>query len=212
MIYFIADPHLGYPGVTRWRSEFKDWRDHDAAFVERWNRTVSPRDTVYILGDFGGVSSGPAGDTRLHVVATMVELNGTKHGLRGNHDDEGMLNKMLLTGGLDTLENYAEIKVQLTRGSGPSTKIVMCHYPLAAWNDAFRGSVMLHGHTHGTMVPVRGIRRLDLSAELLDLTPISQYQLPEALEARGAWSNLDTSLLADGHDGLVEANRVWGSK
>ena len=28
------------------------------------------------------------------------------------------------------------------------TKVVMSHYPMAAWNQSFRGSVMLHGHLH----------------------------------------------------------------
>ena len=30
-------------------------------------------------------------------------------------------------------------------------KVVMCHYPMVTWNQKPRGSVMLHGHSHGKL-------------------------------------------------------------
>ena len=29
--------------------------------------------------------------------------------------------------------------------------MVMCHYPMVTWNQKPRGSVMLHGHSHGKL-------------------------------------------------------------
>lgn len=76
MIYFIADTHFGDERIRRYENRpFDDARAMDRELIRRWNGTVSPEDTVYVLGDWGHLSP--------------VLVNGTKYLVRGNHDTLG---------------------------------------------------------------------------------------------------------------------------
>ena len=49
----------------------------------------------------------------------------------------------------------------------------MSHYPMMAWNRHHDGSIMLHGHCHGSMTyPFTG-RILDVGVDVHKLAPIS---------------------------------------
>ena len=75
-VFVIADPHLGHAKVALDRG-FKDTAQHDYALVEAWNRVVTKRDVVYVLGDV----------FRLDL---MPELLGVKKLALGNHDRRPM--------------------------------------------------------------------------------------------------------------------------
>ena len=73
MIYFIADTHFGDERILRYENRPFDSADAmDRELIHRWNETVSPKDTVYVLGDWGKLS--PA------------LLRGRKYLIKGNHD------------------------------------------------------------------------------------------------------------------------------
>lgn len=78
----IADLHLGDETVcgrsTRGaaRRPFKDADEMAREIVRRWNETVRPDDTVYVLGDIGRGSH----------VRSIHHLNGRKHLVAGNGD------------------------------------------------------------------------------------------------------------------------------
>lgn len=76
-------------------------------------------------------------------------LNGEKHLIIGNHD-----------GSCRTLSNYFESvshikEVTFKKAFFPfleeNMHCIMCHFPMVAWNRRMSGSVMLHGHTHGSI-------------------------------------------------------------
>lgn len=75
-VFVIADLHFGHKKVALDRG-FSDTTQHDRAFVEAWNRVVTKRDTVYVLGDV----------FRLDLVP---ELLGVKKLALGNHDRRPM--------------------------------------------------------------------------------------------------------------------------
>lgn len=79
MLYLTSDQHLG---DTRLDLLFRDFlgdsEAHDNHIIENWNNTVSPNDTVVVLGDFA------YNNDKLKIAD---KLNGKKHLILGNHDD-----------------------------------------------------------------------------------------------------------------------------
>jgi calcineurin-like phosphoesterase family protein len=97
--------------------------------IAEWNEKVRPCDVVFHLGDF---SFGKWALTE----AVLNRLNGTIIWVLGNHD------KVIRDNITENVFDYLEVMVN-------GTKVVMSHYPMTAWNQQGRGSVMLHGHCHG---------------------------------------------------------------
>lgn len=75
-VFVVADLHFGHAKVALDRG-FKDPAQHDYAIVEAWNRVVTKRDVVYVLGDVFRLDRVP-------------ELNGIKKLALGNHDNRPM--------------------------------------------------------------------------------------------------------------------------
>lgn len=80
--HFTADLHLGHGRILEYEPEarpFGSLEEMHQAMEERWNKRVSPGDTVIIVGD---VAFGLEG------LALLARFNGTKRLVRGNHDEE----------------------------------------------------------------------------------------------------------------------------
>lgn len=69
-------------------------------------------------------------------------LNGNIVLIRGNHDSREFYDNSRFTW-------YDLKKISVTH-AGKKETIVMCHYPLAVWEASHRGTLMLHGHSHGS--------------------------------------------------------------
>ncbi|MCI9071830.1 MAG: phosphoesterase [Lachnospiraceae bacterium] len=73
MIFFIADTHFGDQRILRYENRpFESAQAMDEELARRWNETVTPEDTVYVLGDWG--------------IFSPALLNGEKYLVKGNHD------------------------------------------------------------------------------------------------------------------------------
>lgn len=152
-IWFTSDLHFGHFNIVKYTAKRSstfnlDITDvnmltkHDKSIIERWNETVKKKDTVYILGDFSFASPG---ETK----KILEKLNGEKHLIIGNHD-----------GSCRTLGNYFESVSHIKEVTFKKTVFpfldenmhcIMCHFPMIAWNRRMNGSIMLHGHTHGSI-------------------------------------------------------------
>ena len=52
MFFFIADTHFGHGAIIDLcHRPFKCVEEMDSIMIGRWNKKVSPNDTVYIVGD-----------------------------------------------------------------------------------------------------------------------------------------------------------------
>lgn len=77
-LFFTSDTHFDHAFVAGLRG-FDSPAEHDAHVVDTWNKAVSPRDTVWHLGDVGMGSL-----TRWR--GSVQALHGTIHLVTGNHD------------------------------------------------------------------------------------------------------------------------------
>ena len=134
MIYFTADQHFGHANIIRLCSRpFADVREMDETLMENWNRRVTNRDTIYIVGDLFFRNEVPAEEY-------LKRLKGKKHLILGNHDSM-WVRRVNLAEYFLSVERLAEIEAG-------RRKFVLCHYPMMSWNGMGRGSFMIHGHVH----------------------------------------------------------------
>jgi calcineurin-like phosphoesterase family protein len=118
-VFVISDLHLGHVKVALDRG-FKDVAQHDYALVEAWNRVVTKRDVVYVLGDV----------FRLDLVP---DLKGTKKLAMGNHDQQ-------------PVARYAALFSQV-RACFEFDGCLLTHIPVNP-NQFGRYELNVHGHTH----------------------------------------------------------------
>lgn len=157
-IWFTSDLHKGHKNIVKFQKERKsimgitdDMTDteilkkHDEWIINMWNMTVGKHDHVYILGDLSF-------DTPEETVKFLGKLNGKKHLIIGNHDKS-----------CKGLENYFEsvsqikefpIKKHQYNFLEENIYLVLCHFPMVAWNRRLHGAFHLHGHTHSSLCDV----------------------------------------------------------
>lgn len=156
-IFFTADTHFGdHRTINIQRRPFANVGDMDEALVARWNAVVGPEDLVWHLGDVARRADG--------VEALLARLNGTKHLLRGNNDP----NATLAATGWASIGDYAEMEVD-------GSRLVLCHYPFRSWNGQHKGTINLHGHSHGRLKPMP--RQFDVGVDVHDFAPVRLAQL-----------------------------------
>lgn len=156
-ILFTADTHFGdHRTINIWRRPFATVAAMDALLVERWNAAVTPDDEVWHLGDVARRAAD--------VPDLLRRLNGRKHLLRGNNDPDATLT----ASGWASVGDYAEIDVD-------GRRLVMCHYAFRAWNGQHRGTINLHGHSHGRLKPM--LRQFDVGVDARDFAPVTLAQL-----------------------------------
>lgn len=161
MIYFTSDNHFNHRSIVdRQPRPFRDVDHMNMTMIDLWNDTVQPNDTVYCLGDF-------AYDNGVMDLEDLFgALNGIKHLVAGNHDYQ-----------YSTVLDLPWASVSDLRSVNLAGRwATLCHYPLEVWQGNSRGSLMLHGHSHGTLKrPLAN--RIDVGVDCWDYTPVSADDL-----------------------------------
>jgi calcineurin-like phosphoesterase family protein len=67
-----------------------------------------------------------------------------------------------------TVRDYAELDLD-------GQRLILCHYPLRAWNGQHRGALQLHGHSHGRLKPLP--RQFDVGVDACEFRPIAVADL-----------------------------------
>lgn len=162
MIFFTADTHFNDPRILRIdRRPFPDLAAHDEALAANWNAAVGEEDDVWHLGDFARGSADMKNDL-------LSRLNGRKHLVVGNNDDEATLR----ASEWKSVQTYAELVVD-------DRRLVLCHYAFRTWNGMGKGSIDLHGHSHAKLKPLP--RQCDVGVDAFAFRPAT---LPDILASR----------------------------
>jgi calcineurin-like phosphoesterase family protein len=98
----------------------------------------------------------------------LARLDGAKHLVAGNNDPPWLR----ALPGWASVQDYAELLLD-------GRRLVLCHYPLRAWNGQHRGALQLHGHSHGRLKPLT--RQVDVGVDAQGFHPVGL----EALVRKG---------------------------
>ncbi len=156
--FFTADLHFNHSGVLRYCNRpWKTVKEMNEALVERWNATVRREsDIVWVLGDFA--FKHPDGDD---IAQIFHRLRGVKHLVIGNHDER---NPQVLRLPWERQEKLVTFRDQGRRAE-------LSHYPLETWKGGHYGSLMLHGHCHGSLKRVIP-HRFDVGVDVFPDGPV----------------------------------------
>lgn len=172
MKYYTVDTHYGDERIVGLCNRpFDTMDDMITGIISKWNSTVGVNDDVYIIGDYA------CGNLNCFTEITE-SLNGTKHLVPGNHDAEWMSEpeKRAMFDIMDTIDTTMD----------DGKKVVLCHYPLAAYDGSTTGALHVYGHVHNNHnEPNYGLLGLlkgcyNAGVDMNDFTPKTLKQLIEA--------------------------------
>jgi len=130
-VFAIADTHFHHHNIInvpgRCDMGFNDVYEHDEYIVEQWNKTVTKRDKVYLMGDIGWDSKGYVAG------AIAPRLTGNIEVVGGNHDT-------------------AEICALFGKVHGVAIfkQAVLTHIPIHP--QEMYWDINIHGHLHSNVV------------------------------------------------------------
>lgn len=176
MIYFIADMHFHHENVIEFSHRpYKTVEEMNKQLIENWNSVVtSPKDEVYILGDFLYRGTGEQAN------AILKQLHGKKFLVKGNHE-QYLKDKDFDLSLFEWVKEYHTLKYY-------KRKFVLFHYPILEWDGYFRGAIHLYGHVHDTQTAhfdsILGPRAVNVGADMIRYKPISIDEIMEIVDTR----------------------------
>lgn len=122
-VWFCSDLHFGHKNIQKYRHGIESEEDNRFQIIRDWQRLVTKRDDVYVLGDAAFT---------METVSVFADLPGRKHLVRGNHDllDTSVYLKYFK-------QVYGLLKYK---------EFWLSHAPIHP--DELRGKINLHGHVH----------------------------------------------------------------
>ncbi len=172
--FFIADTHFGHANILEYEPEYRGSRfanvqEMDEHMVQEWNKTVSPQDTVYHLGDVAFALNGEGSVAIRHL---LDRLHGKKILIPGNHDNFLM--------NCNNLAGFDGVHGMLKLGR----QYILTHCPMHHDElEMYPGYKNVHGHLHSRLVFQHHSHRLpdpayiNVGVELADFTPVPLEEL-----------------------------------
>lgn len=165
-VFFTSDTHFGHANILKKSARGFFWptvEEMDEGLIERWNRKVTPKDTVYHLGDF---SWRPKETTTL-----LERLNGKVHLITGNHDPQATR----FSPGFESVHPLLTLK-----GLHP-LPITLCHYGMRVWNQSHHGALHFYGHSHGSLPGTSQSCDVGVDVPCWGYAPVSLEELQDYL-------------------------------
>ena len=150
MIYLISDTHFRHQNILKYANrDFQSVEEMNEHMIERWNKTISNKDTIYHLGDF-------AFGNKEQISEIVNRLNGRKILIKGNHDAKSC--KWYMERGFE---------IALDSGILLEDKYLLTHKPTNIENSKF---INIHGHLHQKTIGSEYY--FNASVELIGYKPI----------------------------------------
>lgn len=154
-VWFSSDWHYAHAnivkGVSQWESKsacrnFDTLEEHNETLIQNINNCAKKDDIIYMLGDFAF-----GGKHQIYELRKRLNCNNI-HLILGNHDHHIRKNTVLLTdsGEIKAHSLFSSINEVLYKKIG-NERFVLCHYSMRTWDNGHHGSIMLYGHSHGSL-------------------------------------------------------------
>lgn len=167
MIYFTSDLHFGHKNILKYCPNFRNFQsvdEMDEYLINLWNKTVTPDDEIYNLGDFSFYNSVEKTEQ------ILTRLNGKHSLILGNHDNlinknrDFFKNKFKNDGNLllEEILNYKKLSFKI---NDIKENFILFHYPILEWDSKDHGSILLYGHLHDNLANIKG-RALNVGYDL----------------------------------------------
>lgn len=151
MIFFIADTHFNDEDIIKYDNRpFKTVTEMNQAIIDNWNDVVTENDIVYVVGDLGKISA-----------TYLVELNGTKYLIKGNHDN--MPNQFYRDLGFEEVYDHPILL---------DTFWILSHEPMYVNENTPYANIFGHVHTNDIYKTISA-RGHCVCVERINYTPIS---------------------------------------
>lgn len=157
-VFIIGCLHLGHESMAKMRG-WESSIQHDTILVNAWNKVISKRDKVFILGDVTMENS-----KAYHI---LDQLNGMKHVILGNHDSS---------------RDVPELLKHVEYVSGPvryKKDFWLTHIPVHPIEFDYKIKANIHAHIHD--VNLDDPRYLNVDAHRVGYTPVSFDEIKQQM-------------------------------
>ncbi len=164
-IWFSSDLHLSHFNIIKYCNRpFRTIAEMNDAIIANFNKSIQPSDSIYILGDF---SMGGKVD---YVSSLFTRINGKKHFIFGNHDNQKVIKALCELNVIDSCQDTLGITIN-------GQYIWLSHFPHRSWDQSCKGSWHLYGHVHGRLDAQPYGLSLDVGVDSWGFCPVSFQQL-----------------------------------
>ena len=147
-IFVTSDLHLRHHNMAVNYRGFSSSEEHDATIIENWNKIITKKDTVWILGDIN-MEKGNYSD--------LLLLNGIKKVVGGNHDQPQHARNMLeYVNGICGVYQYKNAW--------------LTHMPIHP-SELLGNEINIHGHCHKD-VKILDPRYINVSIDYREYKPV----------------------------------------
>ena len=159
-IYVCSDLHIGHENVIKFDNRpFNSIEEMNAYIIQELKTKLKPEDILIDLGDmFWDMNWVDCKKILDEIPCEKV------YKTPGNHDRDGLYfgSQARL---YDCFTQMSDIIDMRVRWNDKPYRFTFCHYPMVEWNHKFRGSLMVHGHTHGS-IDTRDAESTDLIVDV----------------------------------------------
>lgn len=196
-IFYTSDQHLGHDRILELGAgrPFQTIGEHNMFIRNRWFETVSPEDTVYVMGD---IAMGREFERNLQL---FFDLPGQKKFIPGNHDKV-----FSSTNSSERIERYLtqyeavgfEVLPENTKTSVSTSyglqEVLLSHFPYSGDSHSVtdryaanryknEGLPIIHGHTHSrSVLNPNNVLEFHIGVDAHNFTPVNETAIIEWLE------------------------------
>lgn len=141
-VWFTSDPHFGHENIIKFCNRpFKSVGEMNESMFAALRESVRPTDTLAVVGDMCVTKD----EDRISSWMAQLPQCSQRILIRGNHD----MRPVCEHAGWDLVCDQLEVRVR--DETGKKWRVFLNHYPMYSWNGSGKGSLNLHGHTHGNV-------------------------------------------------------------